>query len=444
MGRLGRAYRDGKGVEKDLNKAIEWMRKASEQGLSWAKWELCDLLLSDKTDEGFRETIREIFSNNGAKEYTIHQSLTTNKKIINKYILRTVNGIFDYAWSINDSNLLKQLLLVDTINLNDKNNARVSKIYFDGVITSRSLKKSFQLLSCSITGEVAQAKDYDNLPIDQFFRELPKSVGPLRLLQQTSISLLEELIEICSINGIKYWAVGGTLIGSVRHQGFIPWDDDIDIGILRDDIIKLQKIVKDDYPHLRLSEEYWMYEGPHHVYNLSYRGYESIFRIDIFIFDLCNTENTLWSEMIKSRRQLCMDVKNYLSIKKLNPRVHRIMDQDVINDIDKMIQKNNPNFIGEFREKGVIWAIDNMSLPEKKKRLFDYDSIFPTKQMPFENIMIDVPKDYELFLKLGFGDYYTLPSDIFDHRHNSLSSNDVEKLLNLRSTLDSKNSNSVT
>ena len=79
-----------------------------------------------------------------------------------------------------------------------------------------------------------------------------------------------------------------------------------------------------------------------------------------------------------------------------------------------------------------------MSLPEGKKRLFDYSSIFPTKQMPFESIMVDVPKDYELFLKLGFGNYYTLPSDIFDHRHNSLSSNNVQKLLDLRSILDSE------
>lgn len=56
QGRLGRMYRDGRGVDKDLNKASEWMRKAADQDLAWAKNELADILLMIKT---FDETNKD-------------------------------------------------------------------------------------------------------------------------------------------------------------------------------------------------------------------------------------------------------------------------------------------------------------------------------------------------------------------------------------------------
>ena len=59
----------------------------------------------------------------------------------------------------------------------------------------------------------------------------------LKRVQETELEILKDFIDLCDRHDIDYFGVGGTAIGAVRHQGFIPWDDDIDIGFLRKDCL---------------------------------------------------------------------------------------------------------------------------------------------------------------------------------------------------------------
>ena len=65
----------------------------------------------------------------------------------------------------------------------------------------------------------------------------------LRKIQQKKLEILIDIAKFCNENKIRYWLDSGTLLGAVRHGGFIPWDDDIDIIIMKDDA----KYLKENY-----------------------------------------------------------------------------------------------------------------------------------------------------------------------------------------------------
>ena len=69
----------------------------------------------------------------------------------------------------------------------------------------------------------------------------------LRQLQLAEVDMLEVFINICKKYNINYFAIYGTAIGCLRHRGFIPWDDDIDIGMLWEDYVKLRSIPKEEW-----------------------------------------------------------------------------------------------------------------------------------------------------------------------------------------------------
>ena len=64
----------------------------------------------------------------------------------------------------------------------------------------------------------------------------------LKHLQSLELMILKEFINICEENNLTYYMYAGSLLGTIRHQGFIPWDDDLDVIMFRDDFEKFKEI----------------------------------------------------------------------------------------------------------------------------------------------------------------------------------------------------------
>ena len=75
----------------------------------------------------------------------------------------------------------------------------------------------------------------------------------LDILHQVELSILDDFIKVCEDNDLTYFLIGGSLLGAVRHQGFIPWDDDIDVGMMRKDYDKFLEIAQD-----KLGDKYYV------------------------------------------------------------------------------------------------------------------------------------------------------------------------------------------
>ena len=72
--------------------------------------------------------------------------------------------------------------------------------------------------------------------------------GNLRKLQLTELDILKQIVKICDENSLTYYISGGTFLGAVRHKGFIPWDDDIDIAMPRTSYEKFADLADEKLP----------------------------------------------------------------------------------------------------------------------------------------------------------------------------------------------------
>ena len=475
MGRLAKAYRYGRGVDKNIDLSKEWSYKAINAGIEWARNDLFDLLWQMNTPVSDAEMVEVIRigvekENVGsiirlskayrdgrgvAKDYSCAASIL--RKAIDLGANNIITEYCDLLWKVNDYQSIQKLIDVAKKDIdNPVSMSYLTKIYSEGIYTVLDYEKALFYFSIAQSAttlyENKIIKDlgglfekYDNMMKKdvyrtnnehlRFFYKMQSAKGALRLLQITSILLIKEFDKICHDNNITYWALGGTLLGSVRHGGFIPWDDDIDVGMLRDDYIKL-KTVCNQHTNCCIEDVYYFYGLPHHVCNISFKGYTDIFRIDIFLHDYCKDCSDERWHVLKNEYDRLYDM---CTIYRKNNKIKygaRITDKHTIEEIESMIRLCH--YDDSSYRGGIIWSLDNVNCAPMK-RIYAPNIIFPPKYVKFEGIDIMVPCDSEHVVSNDFKNYMTLPTDMFRHNHNTLSLTNVDRLKELLTSYNSNN-----
>lgn len=246
----------------------------------------------------------------------------------------------------------------------------------------------------------------------------------LRQLQLIELEMLVEVDRICRKNRIQYNITGGTLLGAVRHNGFIPWDDDADIALLRNEYERFKEACKRDLDTSRFYfQDAWETHGYRWSYgkirrkntlylreNQGHMPYEQGISVDIFPIDNI-PENYMyrfvdnincfcirkffWSEVGK------IDEKNML--KKIMYRLMSLVSREKILDYyEQLINKRN-------QEKTTKVRVALMPLSMRKgfghlKKWYSQSA-----EYEFEGHKLYGIKDYDEFLRYVYGDYMQLP-----------------------------------
>ena len=251
-------------------------------------------------------------------------------------------------------------------------------------------------------------------------------------IREVSLDVLKEFIRICEKHQLTYFAIAGTAIGAVRHKGFIPWDDDIDVGMLRPDYDKflaiapqemaekydiccasIQKNVQGFFAQMFLKGTLFVTQG-----NTRWQLHPGI-KIDIFPYDNIPVEikarNKLYKQLhFWNRLYIIRNTKvPFFEGNSIVIKLTRAMCQVAYYvmkicgpSIDKIVAKYVSLMTKYKEDTGYYTIMDDYT---QDWWYLKREEIFPLNEEQFEDIKVKVPSENHEILTRQYGDYMTPP-----------------------------------
>lgn len=247
----------------------------------------------------------------------------------------------------------------------------------------------------------------------------------LKKIWAVELDLLVVFLDYCHKHNLRCWVEGGTLLGAVRHKGFIPWDDDVDLCMPREDYDRMCAIGNDG-----IEEPYFLqtaysdidYHRGHAQFRRSdtaairpsdcYQPFNQGVFIDIFPLDAAPDDR----QLVHDHRKRCLKVLKFLKAK----NTHCITSGRLTLIFRKLKAKY---VVGKYGWVAIYQkAEDEMralaAYPHSKvgeltslgeDKLWDKHVFEDTVMLPFENIMVPAPQGWDEFLRVSFGNDYMTP-----------------------------------
>ncbi len=266
--------------------------------------------------------------------------------------------------------------------------------------------------------------------------------GKMKRAWAAQMEVLKEIDRICEQYGIPYFADSGTLLGAVRHKGFIPWDDDVDIAMVRDDYERFCQIIGQEIPEGWAFSD-WNEEGGLYAFGrvingraydtrtermIQFHGCPYVVGVDIFPLDFVppeKEEEEAWHLLLKylysvlcevqkskidnATTEQAMLLEQYLKQAEEWCKVTLDRKKDIERQVMQLMEKIARLYKrSEAKELEMVvydWQLDKKY---KYKREWYEERI----KVPFENIMIPIPVGYAEVLNTMFGEDYMTPKRV--------------------------------
>lgn len=252
----------------------------------------------------------------------------------------------------------------------------------------------------------------------------------LKKVQNTEIKILDEIDRICKKNNIEYFLAGGTLLGAIRHNGFIPWDDDIDIAMdqknynkflqiaeneLQDNFVldcyKTNKFYNFPFSKVRLKNTLFLENKAKGSDNLR-KNKNNGFWVDIFCYQNIDepfSKKHKFQKKFSTYLFTLINIKvgtNYYQNSKLKKKIYscilKIIPVKLLTNIFNFTVNLNKNNNSKYMSN----ICGNLSL---EKETLERDKIFPLGTVGFNNKEYPAPQNCDYYLKHIYGNYMQLP-----------------------------------
>lgn len=237
----------------------------------------------------------------------------------------------------------------------------------------------------------------------------------LRVLQNHILAMMKDVDSLFKENKIFYVMLSGSVLGAVRHKGFIPWDDDIDIGVLRKDVERAEVLLSgfDEYKY-EFIENHIIPDGPCGHLHYVKDGYTMATSptIDFFAID------AVPNEIDRRRTKKFMFYANvhHASVYRHAPKNRGLFNKIVVgiilfilpNKLLDLLQKWSLKKILEFDTGDSHWL---GNIFQGQKEFFPENIYLETINADFEDIRLPIPKDYDTYLLKLYGNYMELPPE---------------------------------
>lgn len=257
-----------------------------------------------------------------------------------------------------------------------------------------------------------------------------------------NLEILHKVDILCQELDIPYFVDWGTLLGTVRHKGFIPWDDDIDIGVLRKDYNKLKYAIANCQNELEMYDIYEEADWGEHASKITnslsfltdrydikrYDGFPFPAGVDVFIIDCVPRDKALEKEQYDTLRAIVEVVQRRAEMIKYDPESDEYQyaqqtERVLVETIERMCHieftQKTPTNQELFILKDEILSLyseeqsDYYTVPHRLASGQDYyipKEVFDGRiRMPFEGIEVNVPSGYDFILKKNYGEDYMTP-----------------------------------